>query len=709
MCSINLKINLNNMNKNLLLGSALLVAISAFPQAGRKGKPSGFVNETLLNRQMNDNQVSNTDVKAPVRPAPKSASAAKTSTTIATSCKHFAGSYNGAGVYLNGQEMLSYNSDINAVAFIHRSAPCYSTIPSGNSGTQIAKYSTNAGTTWDSTVYYTSTTNLARYPQGGIYNPAGNTNINNAYIVGTGPTTPGSGWNGSWAASKKITTPGNTTPGSDMQWFTNAGPFSGPIKKIDFPRYGFAFTKDGLVRSLGEVVEDPASTDPNVAKARGVAILKGAFVAGAFVWSYDSLIPPTILRSTGSKQFTPNMADMAWNDAGTVGYVMMIGARAGTSGVMKGYQPIVYKTTNSGASWSLLPAQDFTTNLFKGVNDRIWATSSNTNLAVPFFSSGEGNDMCVDVNDNLHLAITVVGSYSNHNDSLDYTSSWGTEKYSFPYGSFGYPTIYDFYTQTSGGWNYHIVDSMSTEGPAGTSTGGGFANNPWAASAYPLDARIQVSHSPDRKKIFYSWTETDTTTVSNLHWNAFPDIITRGYDVTLDKVTKRLNITTGVTTPNNADQTAYMHFMSNRTILTNSVLNTNEIPFTISYNASLDGNQPVNHYYLKGASFTQTDFTINPMRPVGVQSLANNTPNYEVVAYPNPASGSTTISVTLKEVKNFEINIYNTVGALIQTVNVNGQIGGNNVTLDISKLNAGVYFYNVKADNSVITNKLIVE
>ncbi len=702
------------MNKHLLFGTAVLLSMTAFPQAGKQVKPTGIVNQAAKNVELNENLISNSVVKnTSVNSITKPLAAAKTSSTPASSCKKFSSSYNALGVYINGQECLQYNPQVPAVTFVQRASPNYSTVASGNSGTIVMKWTMNTGTSWDSTVIWANTTNFARYPQGGLYNPLGNTNINNAYAIAMGPTNQGAAWLGSYFASKKITTPGTNVGGADQQYFPDTSPFGTLGKKVDFPRYGFAYTYDGLVRGIGEICNNTNATTASDAPAyqspRGEAVLKGTFNAGAFVWSYDSLVPPTILRSGGSKQMTNRMADMAWNDAGTVGYVMMIGARAGTSGTTKGYQPMVYKTTNSGASWALLPVQDFMTPQFKGLVDRMWATASNTNLAVPFFSSDEGLDMAVDVNNNLHIVTTVVGSYSNHSDSLEYTSSWGTEKYSFPYGSFGYPTIYDFYTTSSGGWNYHIVDSMATEGPSGVSTGGGFANNPWGASGAYIDARIQISHSPDRKKMFYSWTETDTSTVSNLHWNAFPDIYMRGFDVTIDKVTKRQNVTGGVTLPNNADQSAYWHLMANRAITTNSVLNTNEIPFTISYNGSNDITVETSHYYLKGASFTQTDFTINPLRPVGVQSLANNTPNYEVVAYPNPASGSTTISVKLKEVKNFEINIYNTVGALIQTMNVNGQIGNNDVTLDISKLSAGVYFYNVKADNSVITNKLIVE
>jgi hypothetical protein len=164
----------------------------------------------------------------------------------------------------------------------------------------------------------------------------------------------------------------------------------------------------------------------------------------------------------------------------------------------------------------------------------------------------------------------------------------------------------------------------------------------------------------------------------------------KGYDITLDKVTTRVNVTGGVT---NADQASYFHFMSDHSILTNSITGTNEIPFTVSSNGANDGNSQITHFYVKGASFNQADFSHNPIRPLGVKTIANNTPNYDVMCYPNPANGSATISVKMIEASEFELNVYSTVGQLIQSMKINGQVGQNNVNLDLTKLSSGVYIF----------------
>lgn len=689
------------MKKHLLFGFALVVSMSAFSQNAKQVTPSGITDRLAkkqLMAQPNENGVATPGI---VRPKITGLSA-KTASSSAATCTKFSGSANAFGIYQDGHEALQYNPDINAISFVHRCSPTYTSIPNGNTGVVVAKYSTNQGVNWDSTVIWTNTTNLARYPQGGLYNPPGNTVFTNAYVVGMGETTTGAGFNGNWLSSKKITVPGNTTPGTDMQFFANTAPFGG-LKKWDFARYAFTNTKDGFVRGLGEICNDINATT-NVGRGnRGDAIIKGTFNAGAFVWSYDSLCPATITRPDGSKYLSTYNNLMAWNDAGTVGYVVMMGVRAGASGATKGYQPLVYKTTNSGASWSLLPAQNFTGPNFQGVDDRLYPVGSSSTLIVPWFTANEGMDAAVDINDNLHIATTLVGHSSNHNDSLDYAYQFTSNTYAFPYGPFGYPTIYDFYTTSSGGWQYHIVDSMGTEGVDAANS-----NDPWGPSGVFLDARIQMAVSPDRKKMFYSWTESDSSTVG-LKFNVYPDIMTKGFDVTINKVTPRLNVTGGVMLPDNANQQAYLHLMANKSITTNTTTSLNEIPFTISYNGGNDGNSPITHFYLKGATFQQTDFVLNPLVPTGVKTIANNSSVTELGNYPNPASDFTTISLVLTEAKDFDVTLYNTIGQAIKTINVKGQIGENNVNMDLSNLSSGVYVYSIKADGSTITRKLVVQ
>lgn len=703
------------MKKHLLIGTALLVAISAYPQSAKMAKPTGVLPMTPKKLDFNEN-ASNKQSTVFTGPVKKSVNAINGNAKTAA-ISYFTGSMNVFGYLVSQSKPLQYNAGLNAVSFVGRKSQYYTPSSNGNSGSMVGMYSTNMGATWDSTCLYTNTSYLGRYPQGGIYNPLGNTNINNAYLVGSGPVTGGSGWLGNWYASKQITTPGNTTPGVDQQVMDNAS-LPASMRPHHFSRYAFTAIDGGLVRSMSTILNDPSGASYAAIGYRGAGMIKGTFNAGAFVWSIDSFIPATTMNSGGYKNLN-GTSMQAWDEAGVVGYVVMLGSRASetltptTVNAKGGFQPIVYKTTNSGASWSLLPANDFSDmSCFKGVWDRTFPVASDSNLIVTNFQFTEGWDAAVDANGQLHLTSMVLGHYSNHVDSLYYRSIFGTEQYNYAHaGSFYHPVIYDFYTLPAGMWDYHMVDSMGTEGPSGTSGQPGYNQNPWSDGSggkMDQDARIQISRSVDGTKIFYSWSESDSSTAGSF-WNIYPNLKVKGYDVNTKQVTPRMDITS---LDINHIQQAYYHYASNKAAVS---AGTYTLPTTITRNPSLDGSIAVQTYFNDNAVFTAASFNIPAMSPKAmagcITGLAvQNVYNYEVSCYPNPADQATTIVVSLKEkASNIEVTLHNQLGQLVNTYNVNGQLGVNEVNVNLSSLSAGVYFYKVNVNGSVVTKKLIVQ
>src|SRR4051812_42955049 len=110
------------MKKNLLFGLALVVSIGAISQNAKQVKPTG-ITDKIAKRNLTANQKENTNpgknTTGIVRPK-FNGSAAKTASTIATSCMKFSGSANAFGFYQDGHECLSYNADLNALCFVHR-------------------------------------------------------------------------------------------------------------------------------------------------------------------------------------------------------------------------------------------------------------------------------------------------------------------------------------------------------------------------------------------------------------------------------------------------------------------------------------------------------------------------------------------------------------------------------------------------------------
>lgn len=77
--------------------------------------------------------------------------------------------------------------------------------------------------------------------------------------------------------------------------------------------------------------------------------------------------------------------------------------------------------------------------------------------------------------------------------------------------------------------------------------------------------------------------------------------------------------------------------------------------------------------------------------------------------YPNPASGSTTISFDLPLKSNVELNIFDINGRQVYTENLGQKEGGSHaIVFNTSSLDNGVYFYNIKTDFGTESSKMVI-
>jgi len=76
--------------------------------------------------------------------------------------------------------------------------------------------------------------------------------------------------------------------------------------------------------------------------------------------------------------------------------------------------------------------------------------------------------------------------------------------------------------------------------------------------------------------------------------------------------------------------------------------------------------------------------------------------------YPNPASISATIAITLKENANIQLSLIDITGKVIVTDDY-GTIGSSTVVLNTSKLNAGIYFVELTVNGQKTMKRLIIE
>jgi len=739
------------MKKQLLLGSALLAAMSAFPQNGR-----------LLNRQTESvnfaERVSSkyarislaqesTQPASSVQPiGPQLPNSLRT--TANSSWQAISGSMNIYGMLVSESKPLQYNNELNAVSFVHRKSSTYISNPVASpstaaSGVIVGMVTQDWGTEWDSTCIWNDNSHWARYPQGGIYNAPSNTNIANAYIVATGPITQVNtslGWVGNYFASKQLdtvhgagyTNAASSAPGA-MQFIANSAPF-GPVGKVDYARLDFTSTDDGMIRALGVIAGNANGTTNSAYGFRGARLVTGTFNSGTFTWTGDSIIPPVRLNPADNSPFVNGTPQMAWNESGTVGYIWFIGCRQNTSGENSGYQPIVYKTVDSGNSWSLLAGIDFTQPTFSTVINSIPGVR-NTTLTIPLFNGSEGMDATVDCNDHLHIFATLVGASKSHLDSVGYSYIFNNadqEQYSYSHTPGLRPFLYDF-METSTGWDVAMIDSMPSEAPGTTSTEKGFSDNPWDntgdnGTKVDVDARLQVSRTPDGKHIIYTWAESDTNFTNSQHkWNMLPNVKARMMTVQQGGSSYTVHPNEiNVTNPNSGANTqiqgrATMHYISPKCAVVSGTAAgvAISIPITVSNNQNTPMTQLLsNTHWYESALLNFDNIPSNqityPQRPginlnlVGIAENSLNSAN-STVLFPNPAHNAATLRMDLADNSKIEVVVMNAIGQVVKTSKVNGAAGNNDVNLDLSGLSKGVYMVNVKVNGASSTRKLIVD
>jgi hypothetical protein len=608
---------------------------------------------------------------------------------------------------------VTANQACNLIVMTHRDNN--SNVASCGTGAYVAAYSTNGGSVWDSTV--TLFCNPAsgpgvRYPNGVIFNPLNgtvgqNTNPSNAFDVMSGPYTNGSEWVETVYGS---TTFGGTT--HNQGYWINGNP--GVQIQNNGDLSFMSSSDDSTVHVMGEGFITNSAQTVFYSWLGGV-LTTGKYVgapADSFQWTQHVFLPhlvPSYAGFTTHSTFDSASAPLevpgtAWSQDGKTGYVVFF---ANLDSVGYNYytdQPIVYKTTNSGQTWNMMPPYNFRN--LSSLTAHLETTLDSPSVKIPlwygFNTTNDPNqgalnnyDLTVDYQGNLHIFGVIVSSIICSPDS-SFTVS-------FHANQDGY--IYDVYTTSpTGGWQSRFIDSMMTLpiNNAGRSS----INSDWDSSSTAayigFGNRLQASRTTDGKHVFCTWVDDVT---NNFPGELdFPDVFGQGYDVATHKAGEVYQFTTS----------AQNYFLCVSDIVLTSTVGsdtTYTVPCTIAYPQQTpdDGTEPINYYYLGSVQYSDTLGKTSGSPFSSIPTVASQgftiSPNY-----PNPFSNTTQFNIGLTNEDVVSVDVFNLFGQKVYSMPSQQMSSGNHLmTINGSGWSAGVYFYRVTVGDQSKTQKMVVQ
>jgi hypothetical protein len=578
--------------------------------------------------------------------------------------------------------LLDYNQELNTVVFIHCMGGALD--PGGDPADFGYDISTDGGNTWTTMVpLYNNENVVGRYPQGGLLNPAGNTNPDEAFVgyQATLINVPGAS-DGFVFGRGKI---GNITDTTQNFIYSNPG-------QGIFLNQPAGFTLDNFGRMwLANFNTDWSNGSMEWLQEMVITRCMWDDLTNDFVFDEHFLLDcPSELRPADVKiEFSPD---------GNTGYIVTL-ADIGTVPVSDGRSiyPVLWRTEDGGETWSdaisvaLAGENGITGVQYYLSNDElaeIYAPPVPPRDEIPFTTAFDF-DLSVDAWGNPHIAVVVgITGEDPYSIITDISPSSG-------YMYTAAMLLSSFDLGEPGSWEAGVMGRLvSFRGSFGDLT---------------EDNRIQIARTATGEQLFVSWLDTDST-VSNE--NNAPDIWSRGVDLAMLEKTVNSNwddLPTNVTFGSEATFSAYFFNGSGE------VMDDDNWHFTIPYiyqnMTPTDPYEPVTFKYIKDFNFSADDFQIPAYLTVGMEEHSPQAHSAFSVfgPLPNPAKENISIKVNVHQSVQANIRLTNLTGQSLQNFTQNLNAGNNAITMDVSELNSGIYFLTIEVGGEAVIRKLIVE
>lgn len=599
--------------------------------------------------------------------------------------------------YSNGTATyVWYNKDLNAVTNFHRMGGPVGPVEQ-YSGDLAYDISMDGGMTWTNQVkVYTSnisggTYNLdaARYPQGAIYNPEGNTDPANAFMAFFAATMDGSN-GGQWGSYGYGV--GNLVNLDD----TTKHLLSSDLENGYYQGIPTAFA---VTRGTGvAIMADAALLDSYTEYMGNIIFMRGVFDPDLGDYEYEEFLHEA---PAGYARYLK----IAFDPSGQTGYVLWCDGNASIP-MLEGWSyPLLLKTEDGGQNWGDVISVNtsgpdgidgiknwLTDEMIATLWEEPYPTRDEIMYSTPWFNS----DIGVDAWGNPHIGVSVfiAGPGLDPGYIMVEPESFG---------------VFDIYSidDNNEEWQAVNLGSLST-----------YQGDYIYPGSDPLIEynRIDVTSSWDGMKMFFTWIETRLPGVET---NISPDIYARGFDLFNNKITIDTSDTgiggaTNVTTFSEAMWQSYFKSASYYAIDEGDPGDmTYTIPLVYADMDPQDVTQPVQFKYIQDFSYLDADFILPtgnpPISPVSIKEPSDKNIALVMQNYPNPFNSNSSIIVTLVNSSDLSLEIYNITGQVVTEIH-KGTVaaGSHSFTIDGSALKAGIYFYTITAGTQKVTRKMVI-
>jgi hypothetical protein len=731
------------MKKTLFCGmvSALLISGSGIILAGGPGKynlltPKKFVTKADQAKKLallEEAAKGKTPATKPVFPSAKRGGGNSNSTT-SVSFSDLGQSINPFSILGAGRNVLSVSPALNTVAFFRRGGiddPAGESQRPGNKvfadlntkGGADGQWQISRGPIFNDDAFIDDptfgngsvgggTNNFgSRYPQGAIWNPAGNTDTANALMIAIPRVLDGTNdaWGGMGYGWQKLAA--GSVQGQVLE---------SSVDPLHFRQESMEVTANAIF--VTEPIEDLSSGE--VVFTDKIAVYKFVYNADSNRLEKTNVFIP-FANEGGDYATSISNAAIAFGTDGLNGFLVVSAANNAFDSIAT-YIPYISKTSDGGATWTDLVPVRINKKKGDGANADLDAFRDKLLSNVVYFDADGGlntatyadsvnhklrnvdylvNDLDVVVDKDYYAHIIMSLAVSGFGDTLNAT---------FPGGITYYPGY--------GSWNVHLYLNDVQGAVKGELINQNVGlNGCWgdcAGSDNFSDAnRPQATRSDDGSVVAFAWYDTDSTAHPQLtdNNNSNPDLWTQRIRVggpgEFFYGPKTRNITKGSDNDGLASLGNVAPRMLNGTD-GNYILASTIATFADFDPATGTALMPTQHLFVGNVNVpTAVDsfpVAVNG-NILGVKEVRRKVQNMNMDLYPNPSNGEFTAHFVSEKAGLANFRVFNGQGQMVRSSEVRISKGALNMGMNYSDLRPGIYFLQMSCGSQTGTQRFVIK